>query len=133
MARPAVQNGRWLVAGAGGLRRWAVARTSELKRWAVARASELRRWAVARPGGRRRWLIAGAGGLALAAAIAYVATTGSVNAAARPVAQRQVSKPTPPAVVSVTPAGAATKVAPDTHVKITASGGTLTQVTVASG
>ena len=89
---------------------------------------------MARPAVRNgRWLVAGAGGLALAGAITYVATTGSVTAAEHPVAQRPVSKPTPPAVVTVTPAGGAAKVAPDTPVQITASGGTLTQVTLASG
>src|SRR5215471_1235166 len=80
----------------------------------------------------RRWLVAGAGGLVLAGAITYVAT-GSVTAAEHPAAQRPVSKPTPPAVVTVTPADGAAMVAPDTPVQITASGGTLTQVTVASG
>jgi hypothetical protein len=49
-----------------------------------------------------------------------------------PAAQRLASKPTPPAVVTATPADGA-MVAPDTPVQITASGGTLTQVTVASG
>ena len=89
---------------------------------------------MARPAVRNgRWLVAGAGGLVLAGAITYVATTGSVTAAEHPVAQRPVSKPTPLAVVTVTPAGGAAKVAPDTQVQITASGGTLTQVTVESG
>src|SRR5215472_9114168 len=80
-----------------------------------------------------RWLVAVASGLVLAGAITYGATTGSVTAAEHPVAQRPVSKPTPPAVVTVTPADGAVMVAPDTQVQITASGGTLTQVTVASG
>ena len=80
-----------------------------------------------------RWLVAGAGGLVLAGAITYVATTGSLTAAGHPVAQRPTSKPTPPAVVTVAPADGAAMVAPDTQVQITASGGTLTQVTVASG
>ena len=39
----------------------------------------------------------------------------------------------PPAVLTVTPADGAARVAPDTQVQITASGGTLTQVTVAAG
>jgi lipoprotein-anchoring transpeptidase ErfK/SrfK len=69
----------------------------------------------------------------LAGAIAYVATPGPVTAAEHRVAQRPVSKPAPPAVVTVTPADGAAMVAPDTRVRITASGGTLTQVTVASG
>jgi lipoprotein-anchoring transpeptidase ErfK/SrfK len=80
-----------------------------------------------------RWLVAGAGGLALAGAIAYVVTTGSLTAAQHPGAGHPVSHPTPLAVVTVTPAGGAAKVAPDTQVQITASGGKLTQVTVASG
>jgi lipoprotein-anchoring transpeptidase ErfK/SrfK len=80
-----------------------------------------------------RWLVAGAGGLVLAGAIAYVATAGPVTAAGHQVAQRPASKPTPPAVVTVAPADGAAMVAPDTQVHITASGGTLTQVTVASG
>jgi len=89
---------------------------------------------MARPAVRnRRWLVAGAGGLVLAGAIAYVATTGSGTAAGHPAGQRPVSKPAPPAVVTVTPADGAAMVAPDTQVQITASGGTLTQVTVASG
>src|SRR5690348_13052434 len=88
---------------------------------------------MARPAVRNgRWLVAGAGGLVLAGAITYVAIAGSVTAE-HPVAQRPASKPTPPAVVTVTPANGAAMVAPDTHMQITASGGTLTQVTVASG
>src|SRR5215470_1692600 len=79
-----------------------------------------------------RWLVAGAAGLVLAGGIAYVATTGPVPVQ-RLAAQQVVSKPTPPAVVTVTPANGAAKVAPDTQVQITASGGTLSQVTVASG
>jgi lipoprotein-anchoring transpeptidase ErfK/SrfK len=43
------------------------------------------------------------------------------------------ARPVPPAVVTVAPADGAARVAPDTQVQITASGGTLTQVTVASG
>ena len=79
-----------------------------------------------------RWLVAGAAGLVLAGGIAYVATTGPVTAE-NLAAQRPASKPTPAAVVTVTPADGAAKVAPDTQVQITASGGTLTRVTVASG
>ena len=80
-----------------------------------------------------RLLAVGAGGLVLAGAITYAVTAGSVTAAEHPVAQRPASKPTPSAVVTVTPANGAAMVAPDTHMQITASGGTLTQVTVASG
>ena len=80
-----------------------------------------------------RWLVAGAGGLVLAGGIAYVVTTAPVTAAGHPVAQQSAIKPTPPAVVTVAPADGAAKVAPDTQVQITASGGTLTRVTVASG
>ena len=80
-----------------------------------------------------RWLVAGAGGLVLAGAVTYVATTGSVSAAEHPVAQRPTGKPAPPPVVTVTPADGAAMVAPDTQVQVTASGGTLTQVTVVSG
>ena len=79
-----------------------------------------------------RWLVAGAAGLVLAGGIAYVATTGPVTA--QHLAAQQVAvKPTPSAVVTVTPADGAAKVAPDTQVQITASGGTLTRVTVAAG
>jgi lipoprotein-anchoring transpeptidase ErfK/SrfK len=74
----------------------------------------------------------------LAAGIAYVATAGTATAKGpvtpqRTVAQRATSKPVPPAAVAVAPADGATKVAPDTQVQVTASGGTLTQVTVAAG
>lgn len=79
-----------------------------------------------------RWLVAGAAGLVLAGGIAYVATARPVTGQ-HLVAQQVASKPTPSAVVTVTPADGAAKVAPDTQVQITASGGTLTQVTVASG
>ena len=79
-----------------------------------------------------RWLVAGAAGLVLAGGIAYVATTGPVTAQ-HLAAQQVASKPTPSAVVTVTPANGAAKVAPDTQVQITASGGTLAQVMVASG
>lgn len=94
---------------------------------------------MARPAVRNeRWLVAGAAGLVLAVGIAYLATKGPVTAkgpvsAGHPAAQRSLSKPVPPAVVTVTPADSAAMVAPDTHVQVTASGGTLTQVTVASG
>ncbi len=89
---------------------------------------------MARPAVRNeRWLVAGAAGLVLAGGITYVAMTGPVTSAGHPVAQRPASKPAPSAVVTVTPADGAAMVAPDTRVQITASGGTLTQVTVASG
>jgi lipoprotein-anchoring transpeptidase ErfK/SrfK len=74
----------------------------------------------------------------LAGGITYVATTGPATAA-RPVAAvhtvapRPTVKPTPPAVVTVTPADSTAMVAPDTRVQITATGGTLTVVKVASG
>src|SRR5215472_8833346 len=88
---------------------------------------------MARPAVRNeRWLVAGAAGLVLAGGITYVATTGPVTTA-KPAAQRLVSRPTPPAVVTVTPADGAAMVAPGTQVQVIASGGTLTQVTVASG
>jgi lipoprotein-anchoring transpeptidase ErfK/SrfK len=54
-------------------------------------------------------------------------------AAQHTAAPRPVSKPVPLATVAVTPADGAAKVAPDTQVQIMATGGTLTQVTVASG
>src|SRR6516162_3039749 len=79
-----------------------------------------------------RWLVAGAAGLVLAGGIAYVATRGPVTAE-HLAAHRLASNPVPPAVLTVTPADGAARVAPDTRVQITASGGTLTQVTVASG
>ena len=79
-----------------------------------------------------RWLVAGAAGLVLAGGLAYVATTRPVTTQ-HLAAQQVASKPTPSAVVTVTPADGAAKVAPDTQVQITASGGTLTQVMVASG
>ena len=79
-----------------------------------------------------RWLVAGAAGLVLAGGITYVATTRPATAQ-HLAAQQVASKPTPSAVVTVTPADGAAKVAPDTQVQITAAGGTLTQVTVASG
>src|SRR5438552_4180732 len=88
---------------------------------------------MARPAVRNeRWLVAGAAALVLTGGIAYVATTGTVIAE-RPVAQQEASKRTPPAAVTVAPADGAAKVAPNTQVQITASGGTLTQVTVVSG
>jgi lipoprotein-anchoring transpeptidase ErfK/SrfK len=79
-----------------------------------------------------RWLVAGAAGLVLAAGITYVATAGPVTAG-QPAGPRLASKPVPPAVVTVTPADGAAMIDPDARVRITASGGTLTQVTVASG
>jgi lipoprotein-anchoring transpeptidase ErfK/SrfK len=83
-------------------------------------------------------LVAAAAGLVLATGITYVATARPVTAASpvaarHPAAPRPASKPVPPAVVAVTPADGVTKVAPDTQVRITATGGTLTQVTVTSG
>ena len=85
-----------------------------------------------------RLLVAVAAGLVLASGITYVATAHPVAAtvpvaAVHPAVQRPVSKPVPPAVVAMTPADGAAKVAPDTQVRITASGGTLTRVTVAPG
>src|SRR5512146_1157313 len=94
---------------------------------------------MARPAVRKEpWLVAVAAGLVLAGGITYVATASPVTAmrpvaATHPAAQPTASKPAPAAVVAVTPADGAAKVAPDTQVQITASGGTLTQVTVASG
>jgi lipoprotein-anchoring transpeptidase ErfK/SrfK len=88
---------------------------------------------MARPAVRNgRWLVAGAAGLVLAGGITYVATTGRVTAQ-HPAAPQLASNPVPPAVVTVTPADGAAMVAPDTQVQITVSGGTLAQVTVASG
>jgi lipoprotein-anchoring transpeptidase ErfK/SrfK len=88
---------------------------------------------MARPVVRNeRWLVAGAAALVLAGGITYVATKGPVRAE-HLAAQQVASKPTPPAGVTVTPADGAAKVAPDTQVQITASGGTLTQVMVTSG
>jgi Bacterial Ig domain len=87
---------------------------------------------MARPAVRNeRWLVAGAAGLVLAGAITYVVTASPVTAE-HSVVQRLASKPVPLAAVTVTPADGAAKVGPDTPVQITASGGTLTQVTVAS-
>ena len=79
-----------------------------------------------------RWLVAGAAGLVLAAGISYAAAAGPVTPRHLAV-QRLASKPTPPAVVTVTPADGAAMVAPDTQVQVTASGGMLTEVAVASG
>src|SRR5579859_6633259 len=92
---------------------------------------------MARPAVRNeRWLVAGAAGLVLAGGITYVAVarTGPVKAE-HTVVQRvaAVAHPPPPAVLTVTPADGAARVAPDTPVQITALSGTLTQVTVASG
>jgi lipoprotein-anchoring transpeptidase ErfK/SrfK len=87
---------------------------------------------MARPAVRNeRWLVAGAAGLVLAGGITYVVT--ARPATAEHSVMRLASKPVPLAAVTVTPADGAAKVAPDTPVQITASGGTLTQVTVASG
>jgi lipoprotein-anchoring transpeptidase ErfK/SrfK len=85
-----------------------------------------------------RLLVAVAAGLVMASGIAYTATASPATAmrpvaATQPAPQPTVSKPVPPAVLAVTPADGAAKVAPDAQVRITASGGTLTQVTVASG
>ena len=79
-----------------------------------------------------RRLIAGAAALVLAGGITYVAMAGPVTAM-RPAAQQVASKPVPHAVVTVTPTDGAAKITPDTQVQVTASGGTLTQVTVAAG
>ena len=88
---------------------------------------------MARPAVRnKRWLVAGAAGLVLAGGITYVATRGSVTPE-HSAAPRLVSKPAPPVVVTVTPADGAAKVAPDTQVQVMATGGTLTEVTVAAG
>src|SRR5947207_15048163 len=87
---------------------------------------------MARPVVRNeRRLVAGAAALVLAGGITYVVTAGPATAEHTTV--RLASHPVPPAAVTVTPADGAAKVAPDTQVQITASGGTLTQVTVASG
>jgi lipoprotein-anchoring transpeptidase ErfK/SrfK len=100
---------------------------------------------MARPAVRNeRWLaavVAVAGGLVLVSGVTYVATASPATAspamvpaaAEHPAAQRPASKPVPPAVVAVTPANGAAKVAPNTQVQVKASGGTLTQVTVAAG
>src|SRR6185295_17946240 len=88
---------------------------------------------MARPVVRNeRWLVAGAAALVLAGGISYVATARPATAE-HLAAQRVTTKPTPPAVVTVRPADGAAMVDPDTQVQITASGGTLTRVTVASG
>jgi lipoprotein-anchoring transpeptidase ErfK/SrfK len=88
---------------------------------------------MARPAVRNeRWLVAGAAGLVLAGGIAYAVTSGPVTTE-HLAAQQVASKRVPPAVVTVTPADGAVKVDPGDRVRITASGGTLTQVTVASG
>jgi lipoprotein-anchoring transpeptidase ErfK/SrfK len=87
---------------------------------------------MARPAVRNeRWLVAAAAALVLAGGITYVSANGAVTAE-HLAGQRLASKPAPPAVVSVTPADGAAMIAPGTPVQITASGGTLTQVTVAS-
>ena len=88
---------------------------------------------MARPAVRNeRWLVAGAAALVLAGGITYVVTRGPVTAD-HSGAQRLASRPAPPAVVTVRPADGAAMVDPDTQVQVTASGGTLTQVTMASG
>ena len=88
---------------------------------------------MARPAVRNeRWLVAGAAALVLAGGIAYVATARPATAE-HLAAQRLASKPVPAAVVTVSPADGGAMIAPDTQVQITVSGGTLTQVTVASG
>src|SRR6185312_9776458 len=59
---------------------------------------------MARPVVRNeRWLVAGAAALVLAGGITYVATKGPVTTE-HLAAQQLVSKPTPPAAVTVTPA-----------------------------
>jgi lipoprotein-anchoring transpeptidase ErfK/SrfK len=78
-----------------------------------------------------RWLVAGAAGLVLAGGISYVVTAHPATAE-HSVVQRLASKPLPLAAMTVRPADGAAKVDPDTPVQITTSGGTLTQVTVAS-
>jgi lipoprotein-anchoring transpeptidase ErfK/SrfK len=94
---------------------------------------------MARPAVRNeRLLVAVAAVLVMACGITYVATAGPATAtppvtAGHPAAQQSASRPVPPAVLAVAPADGAAKVAPDTHVQVTVSGGTLTQVTVASG
>src|SRR5512146_472318 len=94
---------------------------------------------MARPAVRKEpWLVAVAAGLVLAGGITYVATASPVTAmrpvaATHPAAQPTASKPAPAAVVTVTPADSSAKIAPDTQVQVTASGGTLTEVKVASG
>jgi lipoprotein-anchoring transpeptidase ErfK/SrfK len=87
---------------------------------------------------KERWLVAGAAGVVLAVGITYVATASPVTAKSpvtvqQAAAQQKASKPVPPAVVAVTPVDGAAKVAPDTPVQVTASGGTLIVVTVAAG
>ncbi len=85
-----------------------------------------------------RLLVAVAAGLVMVSGIAYAATAKPVTAmrpvaATQPAVQPTASKPVPPAVLAVTPSDGAAKVAPDAHVRITASGGRLTQVMVTSG
>src|ERR1700751_5659046 len=79
-----------------------------------------------------RWLVAGAAALVLAGGITYVLTKGPVTAE-HLAGQRLASKPAPTPGGTGTPADGAAMIAPGTQVQITASGGTLTQVTVASG
>ena len=88
---------------------------------------------MARPAVRNeRWLVAGAAALVLAGGITYVATAGPVTVL-HPAAEQVTSKPVPPAVVTTTPADGTAKIAPDTPVQVSASGGTLTEVTVTTG
>jgi lipoprotein-anchoring transpeptidase ErfK/SrfK len=68
----------------------------------------------------------------MAGGITYVSTKGP-GAAEHPAVERLVSKPAPPAVVTVTPADGAAMISPGTQVQVTSTGGTLTQVTVAAG
>src|SRR5215472_9602465 len=89
---------------------------------------------MARPAVRnRRWLVAGAGGLVLAGVISYGAAAGPAAAAGHRAARRPAGVPAPPAVVRVSPADGAVMVAPDAAVRVTAAGGTLSRVMVASG
>src|SRR5690242_8428275 len=88
---------------------------------------------MARPVVRNeRWLVAGAAALVLAGGLTYVATAHPVTAM-RPAAEQVTAKPVPRAVVAVTPADGAAKITPDSQVQIAATGGTLTEVTVAAG
>jgi len=89
---------------------------------------------MARPAVRnRRWLVAGAGGVVLAGVLWYGAAAGPVAAAGHRAARRPAGVPAPPAVVRVSPADGAVMVAPDAAVRVTAAGGTLSRVMVASG
>ena len=68
----------------------------------------------------------------LAGGITYVVTADPVTVL-HTAAEQVTSKPVPPAVVTMTPADGTAKVAPDTPVQVSASGGTLTAVTVTTG